>query len=216
MKDYYKILEVNKDASGEVIARVYKLLAKKYHPDLQDEQNKIASAEKFKEISEAYEILSDEKKREIYDQQLENAQQENLVDKNDYEDLKDYCVQLENELDNMKDSYINLNNNTNNMETQQTTQATQGTHNNNNNVSSQAYNNSINQAYNDALNKAYHDAYINNLRNLGYKIRYKKSFKEICKNTIALVITGVVIFIVFKIIWIIPPLKEYILSLFRI
>lgn len=63
-KDYYKILGIAKGASDDDIKKAYRKLALKYHPD----KNKAAGAEeKFKEIAEAYEVLSDQKKREIYD-----------------------------------------------------------------------------------------------------------------------------------------------------
>jgi molecular chaperone DnaJ len=65
-KDYYAALGVSRDAKPEVIRKAYRHLARKYHPDV-NPGNK-AAEEKFKQISEAYEILSDEKKRKIYDQ----------------------------------------------------------------------------------------------------------------------------------------------------
>ncbi len=64
-KDYYKTLGVNKDASPDEIKKAYRTLVKKYHPDLHP--NDAAAAEKFKEINEAHEVLSDEKKRKNYD-----------------------------------------------------------------------------------------------------------------------------------------------------
>lgn len=64
-RDYYEILGVDKKASVSDIKSAYRKLAMKYHPD----RNKEANAnEKFKEINEAYEVLSDEKKRQTYDQ----------------------------------------------------------------------------------------------------------------------------------------------------
>lgn len=64
-KDYYAILEVEKTASPDDIKKSYRKLAMKYHPD----KNHSKDAEsKFKEINEAYEVLSDEKKRAYYDQ----------------------------------------------------------------------------------------------------------------------------------------------------
>jgi len=64
-KDYYAILGVNKDATQDDIKRAYRKLARKYHPDL----NKDKSAEdKFKEVSEAHEVLGDPEKRVAYDQ----------------------------------------------------------------------------------------------------------------------------------------------------
>ncbi len=63
--DYYKRLGINKSASKEEIKRAFRKLARKYHPDVNPDEHK--SGEKFKEINEAYSILSDDKKREMYD-----------------------------------------------------------------------------------------------------------------------------------------------------
>ena len=64
-KDYYQILGVSKDASGEEIKRAYRKLARKYHPDV----SKVPDAEqRFKEVAEAYEALKDPDKRRAYDQ----------------------------------------------------------------------------------------------------------------------------------------------------
>lgn len=64
-KDYYKILGVDKNASKDDIKKAYRKLAVKYHPD----RNKTKEAEdKFKEISEAYNVLSDPQKKQAYDQ----------------------------------------------------------------------------------------------------------------------------------------------------
>ena len=65
-KDYYKLLGVERTSANEDIAKAYKKLARKYHPDL-NPNNKDAES-KFKEINEAYEVLRDEEKRRMYDQ----------------------------------------------------------------------------------------------------------------------------------------------------
>lgn len=67
MKNYYEILEVDKNASEEVIEKAYKTLAKKYHPDL---QNNSDCQDKMRQINEAYEILSNDFKRREYDEKI--------------------------------------------------------------------------------------------------------------------------------------------------
>ena len=67
MKDYYKILEVEENASDEDIKKSYRSLSKKYHPDLNPE-----GGEKFKEINEAYEVLGDKDKRIRYNNTKNN------------------------------------------------------------------------------------------------------------------------------------------------
>ena len=64
-KDYYKILGVDRNADANAIKKAYRKLAKKYHPDT-NQENSVAN-EKFKEVTEAYEILHDEEKRKLYD-----------------------------------------------------------------------------------------------------------------------------------------------------
>jgi len=63
-KDYYKVLDVERNASQSEIKKAYRKLARKYHPDV----SKVANAEeRFKEVNEAYEVIGDKEKREQYD-----------------------------------------------------------------------------------------------------------------------------------------------------
>ena len=63
-KDYYEVLGVSKTATDAEIKSAFRKLAKKYHPDVSKEKD---AAEKFKEVQEAYSVLSDKEKREKYD-----------------------------------------------------------------------------------------------------------------------------------------------------
>ena len=75
-KDYYSILGVSKDATADDLKRAYRKLAKKYHPDAQHtEEDKKNAEAKFKEINEAYSVLSDDTKRAQYDRFGSNFEQ---------------------------------------------------------------------------------------------------------------------------------------------
>lgn len=65
-KDYYKILGVEKSASDDELKKAYRKMAKKYHPDA-NQDNKAQAEAKFKEVNEAYEVLSNPQKRQMYD-----------------------------------------------------------------------------------------------------------------------------------------------------
>ena len=88
MKNYYEILQVNENASQEIIEKAYKVLAKKYHPDFQNDiKKKELSEDKLKQINEAYDILSDSFLRGQYDAELQRQKEEEIKAK--YGD-KDY------------------------------------------------------------------------------------------------------------------------------
>ena len=66
LKDYYQILGVSREASAQDVKKAFRRLALRYHPDRNPDNPKQAE-EKFKEINEAYQVLSDEQKRQQYD-----------------------------------------------------------------------------------------------------------------------------------------------------
>lgn len=170
-KNYYNILEVNKNASPEIIEKAYKTLVKKYHPDLQNNNLKAEYEEKIKLINEAFEVLSNSEKRKNYDLNLK----QNEVSIEDYNNLINENLKLKNKINYLEN---NLNNNK---------------YINNN------YSDNIQQKYNDVINKAYYDAYIQDLKNRGYKIKYKKTFKEYLKSLISLFITIIIFLLIFQI-----------------
>lgn len=66
-KDYYEVLGVSRDASKKEIKDAYRVLSKKHHPDVSTDEDKTATSDMFAEIAEAYNVLSDPKKRQEYD-----------------------------------------------------------------------------------------------------------------------------------------------------
>ena len=95
MKNYYEILEVNPKASKEVIEKAYRVLVKKYHPDLYNGEKQQYAEIKTKDINEAYKILSDGFLREQYDNELEK--QEMKYRQNRYQEQND--IDIENQIE---------------------------------------------------------------------------------------------------------------------
>src|SRR5882762_970517 len=69
-KDYYEVLGIKRGASDDEIKKAYRKLARKFHPDLNPGDK--ASEEQFKQLQEAYDVLSDAENRKLYDQYGEN------------------------------------------------------------------------------------------------------------------------------------------------
>lgn len=114
MKNYYEILEVSENASSEVIERAYKVLAKKYHPDTWPKDKIFFAESKFKEITEAYEVLSNPNSRKDYD--IKIGLNTSLDDK--YNNLYSEHEKLKQEINNIKinnesQKYINQQENIN-------------------------------------------------------------------------------------------------------
>lgn len=105
-ENYYEILEIDKNASPEILEKAYKTLVKKYHPDLQKNNLKNNYEEKIKKINEAYEILSNPEKREEYNLIIKN----NEISEENYNKLYNENINLKNEINYLKNNYNNLNN----------------------------------------------------------------------------------------------------------
>ena len=116
MKDYYKILEIDKDASPEIIKVAYKLLVKKYHPDLKEGKEKKQAEEKIKEINEAYDILSNPEKKAQYNHTLIS----DSISLEQYKAVLTENQNLKKELSFLKNNYNQSYNRTNYTKTQYT------------------------------------------------------------------------------------------------
>ena len=194
MKNYYEILQVNKNASPEVIEKVYKMLVKEYHPDLHPEGRKQFAEEQIKLINEAYDILSNKEKRKNYNKSLE----ENFVDIEKYNLIINENIKLKNELNDIKlkiNNYNNLNNNINNS------------------YYSSDKNYSKNNFYENNINYNYAKKTNNNYNNSNYyynqNLNFKEKIKNLFKNIFAIFITFIIIFIIFQI----PFFKNILFSL---
>ena len=214
-KNYYDWLEINRNASPEVIEKAYKALVKKYHPDLQEGDNKVKAEEILKKINEAYDVLSDETKKQRYDETLK----ENTVSKEDYDRLQQELNNMRRQSANNKyngnyNQSNNINNSTNNVNS--------SINNNVNNVNNNYYtpsqeqireeqNREYQQQIENARKKAYYDAYVQDMKRRGYKIRYKKTWKDYLNLLIAIF---AVIFVC-VLIWVIPFTREKIIDIYN-
>ncbi len=190
MKNYYEILEVDKKASPEIIEKAYKVLAKKYHPDLQENENIKKAEEMMKSINEAYSVLSDEFKRRTYDEQI----QENMVPEVEYRKVVEENQELKNRLQSVKtQNFTNTNVRTNNYVSEDN-----GTISNMGRI---MYEN-IAREYN---------AYAQEMKNRNYKTREKHDLKYYIKFTGCLAI--VILF--FILIYQIPFIKRVFNSIYE-
>ena len=189
-KNYYDWLEISRNASPEVVEKAYKTLVKKYHPDLQEGENKQQAEEMIKKINEAYSVLSDEAKRKQYDETIK----ESTISREDYD-------RLQQELNNMRrQSTTNDNHNTSNVANMQSTENEK-----------QEQNIEYQQQLENARKKAYYDAYIQDLKRRGYKIRYKKTFKDYLKIFIVII----VVIVLCILLWVIPFTREKLIDFYN-
>lgn len=205
-KDYYSILQINRNASPEIIEKAYKTLVKKYHPDLQQsEESKKEAEEVLKNINEAYEVLSDKDKKQKYDSTL----YDNTISKEDFNKLYEQNQILKNKINNLQNNY-NINHLSNsNIDKQNISYEKKSKKDYSLKEKKQAL--ELKKQIEQAKRQAYYDAYIQDLKNRGYTIKYKKTFKDYIRYFI----TIVVIILVFFILWQIPFIHDYITDLFE-
>lgn len=201
MKNYYEILEVDIHASNEIIEKAFKVLAKKYHPDTQDEDKKQWAEEQFKLLNEAYEVLSCEEKRESYTKELEfdkNSQLNALLLKN--ADLEIQVEDLQLELDNLRNSAIHQQSINNNFETyRQTKQQAQEYIQNFNNYYTEPQTNPAEQF---SQEETYYEAHYH-------------PFKAKMKSLASLLITICIIILISFILWKIPYTHNILVDLYE-
>ena len=171
MKNYYKILQVDKDASPEIIKVAYKLLVKKNHPDLKEGIEKQEAEEKIKEINEAYDVLSNPEEKAKYDQTIINE----FVSQEQYNVILNENMNLKKEL-----NYFNNLYNKNNYAKRQY---------------SNMYDNTWAKNYTQTNSQNNYNANSNNIN----KNNYKTDSKEKLKTFIAIILTFLIIFAIFNI-----------------
>ena len=203
MITYYEILEVSRMASKEVITKAYKVLVRKYHPDLeQDEGKKEEAKEKMVRINEAYETLSDDEKRKKYDDTIAILEEkERIAKEKERQQSKTQNINNNRNI-NVNKNTVDVNTNINNIDNR----------NNLNNDTKlqeemQRAEEEIQMHKQNIVNKMYED-YYNTLRRMGYKVVTVRPLKERIK---AYVIAGIVILLLI-LIYNIPFIRGFIYS----
>lgn len=198
MINFYEILEVSQRASNEVIEKAYKVLAKKYHPDVQTTDNKKQAEEKMKQINEAYEILINPSKREEYNKELEKI-------KNQQQALRNKQNINQNE---------QTNNNQSNIEYKEEAAETKG-ENVNNNYDKYAKKEfkrqkRIRRKLERQTNKRYLEAYDDYLRQRGFRVRYRWTFRK----AIELIISIILIIFIIYLLSLIPTIRAKFINIY--
>ena len=195
----YEVLEVSENASAEVIEKAYKVLAKKYHPDLQSESNKKSAENKMKKINEAYDILGNEEKRKEYDKTLEQQRrEEKLKQEMDFERQR-----VEKEQANQA-SYMTGYNSAENADEMQEQRLK---------YEKKLRKEEMQQRkkMQENLNREYENAYYNYLRSLGYKVKRRITKERVRDFFITIGIMGLII----TALWFIPPTHNWIVSFYE-
>lgn len=180
MKNYYEILEVDKKASKEVIDKAYKVLVMKYHPDRQEELTRKESEEKMALINEAYSVLSNDEKRAKFDSEL-LANEANLQEENRI--LKEKLKKKNISSNIPKATVVNA-------------------------LTEDEYRRIMAEKIQDARQQAYNDAYIDDMKQRGYRVVHHETFKEKMKRYFYMTILIIVLIIVIRLILFIPAVRD--------
>ncbi len=195
MITYYEILEVSRTASKEIITKAYKVLVRKYHPDLeQDETKKEEMKQKMVKINEAYEILSDEEKRKKYDEKISILEESERLEeerKRSFQNKRKTQSENQNynrnininEVVDNSDSVINISENQKKIILQeQLLKAEEEIQIHKQNI--------VNQMYED---------YYNTLRRMGYKVVFKRPLKERIVTYLVFVVVIIMLVLIYNI-----------------
>lgn len=193
----YEVLEVSEKASDEVIEKAYKVLVKKYHPDLQSDSQKESAEEKMKEINKAYDVLGNSEKRKEYDAKL---LQERELEKIKEEQKQDSYKHEEKVTRNVNKNVVN--NNDSFFYEQKRKEYEQR-------LKEEEY--KQRQKMQENLNKEYENAYYNYLKSLGYKIKHKWTKENIRDFVIVIIIMAIIV----TILWFIPPSHDWMVEFYE-
>lgn len=199
MLNYYEVLEVSEKASKEVIEKAYKALAKKYHPDLNID-NKLEAEEKMKQINEAFDVLIDDEKRANYDSVLNKKRE---IEKRKEEISK-----------NSVSSDSNSSNSQKNFEDHNKIAYSSGySTDKDDNFYVNTYNmdEKTKKKLQQKLQERYLEAYDAYLRERGYKLKYKWTFRRIMQLVLAILVFIALCIILFFI----PPIHSYCIDLYN-
>lgn len=197
MSNLYELLEVSEKASKEIIEKAYKVLAKRYHPDLQEEKDKKQAEEKMKQINEAYTILIDDERRKAYDIEL-NAKRQEEIQRKMQENTK-----VNNEITRVEQEAFNDLQNAN-MKRQKEEQDKI------NRKLEEEQKSNMEKLQAD-LQRTYSNAYNNYLRSLGYKIKEPWTLKRFIELMKVLIILAVIIIFI----WFFPPTHKLIIDFYE-
>lgn len=195
----YEVLEVSENASAEVIEKAYKVLAKKYHPDLQSEANKKSAENKMKKINEAYDVLGNEEKRKEYDKTLEQQRREEKLK----QEMELERQRLEKEEYNQQNQVGSDINNTNETELQRQLREYE--------KDLKRKEMQQRQKMQENLNREYENAYYNYLRSLGYKVKHRITKENVRDFLIVIVIMIGII----AALWFIPPTHNWMVNFYE-